>query len=234
MYIIVQQIKQDSANDRHAMRQAKSGRGPGRPRDLDKRAAIVEAAWSAFLAEGVQGASLDRIARSAGVSRVTLYSHFLDKASLFEETIRKAMERLALTQQSVPRGEALRGGLIRFGEGLMRFLIAPEAASFYAVLAGELRRNPALARSFYEAGPAVTLRNLAEILEDAHDRGQLIALDPAEAAEQLMGLWAGAAHYRIALGVDLAELEAAIPQRVAASVDLFLAARAPTPGVAAP
>ena len=61
--------------------------GPGRPKDLAKRAAILEAAKQLFLEQGYQGVSMDQIAATAGVSKLTVYSHFGDKETLFAATI---------------------------------------------------------------------------------------------------------------------------------------------------
>ncbi|WP_330970248.1 TetR/AcrR family transcriptional regulator, partial [Lysobacter sp. A3-1-A15] len=57
--------------------------GPGRPKDLAKRAAILDAAKSMFTQYGFGGASMDQIAAEAGVSKLTVYSHFGDKETLF-------------------------------------------------------------------------------------------------------------------------------------------------------
>ena len=61
--------------------------GPGRPKDLGKRASILEAAKRLFLDQGYQGVSMDQIATAAGVSKLTVYSHFGDKETLFSEAI---------------------------------------------------------------------------------------------------------------------------------------------------
>jgi TetR/AcrR family transcriptional regulator, mexJK operon transcriptional repressor len=161
----------------------------GRPRDVEKREAILDASWRLFLERGVQSVPLDIIAREAGVSRVTLYSHFADKAALFEAAVEREMMRLSLTQVALAPDQPLREGLIAFGLGLMRFLMSPGPSSYYSVLAGELRRHPDLARRFYNLGPAVTLRNLAAILAVAAERGQIAVDDAKRAAEQLFGLW---------------------------------------------
>jgi TetR/AcrR family transcriptional repressor of mexJK operon len=200
---------------------------PGRPRDEGKRAAILDAGWRAFLAEGVQAASLDRIARRAGVSRVTLYSHFPDKHALFEATIRREMDRLAETQAPPAPGMSLREGLLAFGMGLMRYLAGPEVVSFWSVLAGDLRRHPVLARRFYELGPAVTLRNLAAVLAAAAAQGEIRIRSAEAAAEQLVGLWQGMSHYRLALGLEDGAGAEGLEARVAAAVDTFLAAHRP-------
>ena len=198
----------------------------GRPRDQLKRDAILDIAWSLFLANGVEATTLGAIAREAGVSRVTLYSHFADKSTLFEATVEREMARLATTQRPLEPDTSLREGLIAFGIGLMMFLTSPGPASYYNVLASELRRHPDLARRFYDQGPAVTLRNLAAILAAAAKRGQILIPYPDRAAEQLFGLWQGASNYRMALGLDLETLARDMETRVSEGIDLFLKAHA--------
>jgi TetR/AcrR family transcriptional repressor of mexJK operon len=201
-------------------------RSVGRPRAPEKRTAILDAGWTAFLAEGVHGASLDAIARKAGVSRVTLYSHFSDKEALFKAAIGREMERLKQSQQPLLPGTTLRDGLIAFGEALMRYLTSPDVISFYSVLAGDLRRHPELAQAFYDLGPGVTHRNLTAIIAAAHARSELNADHPDEAAEHLIGMWQGLSNYKLSLGVDTDELIARTTSRVERAVDVFLAAYA--------
>ena len=51
----------------------------GRPKDPAKRAAILDAAEKLFLSQGFTGTSMDAVAKEAGVSKLTVYSHFSDK-----------------------------------------------------------------------------------------------------------------------------------------------------------
>ena len=51
---------------------AARGPGPGRPKDLGKRAAILGAAKEMFLDLGFNGVSMDGIAARAGVSKLTV------------------------------------------------------------------------------------------------------------------------------------------------------------------
>jgi TetR/AcrR family transcriptional regulator, mexJK operon transcriptional repressor len=201
-----------------------SPRSIGRPRDAEKREAILETAWAMFLERGVQSTALDAVARQAGVSRVTLYSHFADKTALFETAVEHEMTQLARTHCAGTLDQSLRDGLIGFGLALMQFLTSPGPSSYYSVLAGELRHHPDLARRFYDLGPAVTLRNLAAILRTAVGAGQITLSDPDRAAEQLFGLWQGVTNYQFALDLDRDTLIDGLPARVTAGVDLFLAA----------
>src|SRR5262245_47308058 len=56
-------------------------------RSTRKRTAILEAATAAFLQTGYRGTSMDEIAASAGVSKQTVYKHFVDKENLFFEIV---------------------------------------------------------------------------------------------------------------------------------------------------
>ncbi|WP_042073147.1 TetR/AcrR family transcriptional regulator, partial [Acinetobacter gerneri] len=55
----------------------------GRPKDLEKRKDILEAAKSLFLKYGYHGSSMNQIAKEAGVTKLTVYNHFQDKENLF-------------------------------------------------------------------------------------------------------------------------------------------------------
>src|SRR6201997_3635155 len=75
--------------------EARSGEGAGastRPeRAAERRQAIVEAALEEFVARGFTATRLDDIAKRAGVAKGTIYLHFKDKESMFEELIRTAI-----------------------------------------------------------------------------------------------------------------------------------------------
>ena len=68
--------------------------GPGRPKDLAKRAAILDAAKRLFVLQGFDGVSMDQIAAETGVSKLTVYSHFGDKDNLFREVVRSRINDL--------------------------------------------------------------------------------------------------------------------------------------------
>ncbi|MEO0358739.1 MAG: TetR/AcrR family transcriptional regulator, partial [Pseudomonadota bacterium] len=53
---------------------------PKRGRKFDQ---VLDGALKVFMEHGFEGASVDEIARVAGVSKATLYSYFPDKAQLF-------------------------------------------------------------------------------------------------------------------------------------------------------
>lgn len=198
----------------------------GRPRDAAKVEAILNASWRLFLAHGVDAVAVDRIAAAAGVSKATVYAHFPDKHALFQEGVRRETAKIEAAQrlgQPLREGMTLREVLIGSGEGIMTFLATSDAVDFYGSLSGELRRDPALARLFYNAGPGRTLANLAAILSSPL-AADLAIDDPLAAADLLFGMWQGMTAFQLMLGIDHDAVVAAIPERVTAGVDRFLKA----------
>lgn len=58
-----------------------------RPRSNEAHEKVLHAALTLFGERGIEGASMDAIARSAGVSKATLYSHWVDKEALLMEVM---------------------------------------------------------------------------------------------------------------------------------------------------
>lgn len=198
----------------------------GRPRDHTKAEAILDASWRLFLAHGIEAVTIEAIATEAGVSKGTIYSYFSDKQALFQEGVRREMAKIEAAQafDSVAiAGDYLEDTLIAFGIGIMEFLASDPAVDFYNSLSGELRRNPELARLFYDAGPGRTRANLAAILAAANTN-QLDIDDPEAAAEILFGMWQGFTNFQLALGIEPQKIREGIATRVQQGVRRFLKA----------
>lgn len=66
----------------------------GRPKDIAKRQRILDSAKTLFLKQGYAGSSMNQIAAEAGVSKLTVYNHFQDKATLFTAAIEETCTTL--------------------------------------------------------------------------------------------------------------------------------------------
>jgi len=93
------------------------------------RERILEVAKEAFTRFGA-GASLDDIAKQAGVGPGTLYRHFPAREELLQAVYRSELEKLAAAEQqfaqTMPPIEALRAWLLLFVDGIAtKQLIAP-------------------------------------------------------------------------------------------------------------
>ena len=176
----------------------------------------------------MEAASIEAIAAAAGVSKVTLYRHYPDKAALFRAAVEREMERIEAMQRHPPgRDGAAIDELRAFGLGIVAFLASKPAIDFYSAVAGELRRHGELARAFHELGPGRTHGNLTRLIAAAAGRGELSVADPARAAEELFGLWQGFTNFRFALGIDVEEIRDDLPGRVERGLAVFMAAYGP-------
>ena len=89
-------------------RPAEGPRNDDSREDNAKRRQILDGARRAFLANGFDAASMNEIARAAGVSKGTLYVYFKSKEELFEAIVEfQKRERRYGTVPS--RGPALTG-----------------------------------------------------------------------------------------------------------------------------
>lgn len=203
-------------------------RGRGRPKDPERRTAIVRAARGLFLEHGVVAASMDAVARTAGVSKRTIYSHFPDKEALFRAVIEAESGgyRRPPEEQEPTDLPDLRRRLIEFGTNLVELLSRPGVVDLGRLLLSESRRHPGLAERFHSGGPESAHRKMTALLARAHDRGLLRVEDPALAADQLLSMWPGRRHLRLQLGLAPPPGRPELERHVTACVDMFLRAYA--------
>jgi len=193
-----------------------------------KREQIMRAASMLFLDHGFAGASMDAVAREAGVSKATVYAHFASKEDLFEAMVaRGSAERFSRLLDADLDKLDVEEALRRVAHDFMGVLSAPESMKTMRVVMGEAVRLPELAARFYRAGPGRVLAALTDYLARATARGALAIDDPRLAAEMFFGMIRGDFHMRRLLGLadhpDMADLA-----RLAdAAVALFLKAYRP-------
>lgn len=175
--------------------------GPGRPKDPAKREAILAAAQVLFLRNGYEGSSMDAIAAEAGVSKLTLYSHFKDKEALFGEAIKTTCEtRLPRTLFVLEEGCSISQVLLDLGRAFQALVNSPESIGLHRVMVALATQNSALSRMFFDAGPQRLLVDLEQLLIQANQRGLLQLNEPMRAAEHFCSLIKGAAHFRLLIG----------------------------------
>ncbi|MFA5677349.1 MAG: TetR/AcrR family transcriptional regulator [Pseudomonas sp.] len=178
-----------------------SGPGPGRPKDLAKRAAILQAAQSLFLSNGYEGTSMDAIATEAGVSKLTVYSHYTDKETLYAAAIRAVCEAQLpdIYIGELPRDD-IGLTLERIGLAFCVLLDSPESLALHRLLVGMAGQDAKLAELFYEAGPQRVCDGMTQLLQQACARGELCIDQPQEAARQFFTLLKGDNHFRLLIG----------------------------------
>lgn len=196
----------------------------GRPKDTAKREAILTAARSLFASQPFDLVTMEAVATQAGVSKMTVYSHFNDKETLFE-TIVAATSDLMIGALSAPdRDDGLREQLIAVGNDFLGVILGTDICTMGHTLPGALRANRALADRFYAAGPARVRGALATMIAAAAERGELTVDDPDRAADDLVSLWEGSMPAKIAFGLADLSTPEEIRLRAIRGTDVFLRA----------
>ncbi|GHH60745.1 MULTISPECIES: TetR/AcrR family transcriptional regulator [Gammaproteobacteria] len=202
--------------------------GPGRPKDLGKRAAILNAARTLFFEQGYAGVSMDGIAALAGVSKLTVYSHFGDKDTLFGEAIRAQCQQMMpddLFQHELQG--SLREQLLEIGSAFFAMISTDAAIATHRMMLSPGTGDDHIRRMFWEAGPHRTQQAMADFLAARVRAGELAIDDLNLAASQFFQLLKGDLHITMMCGVRPPPSPEEVQHHLAASVDFFLRAYAP-------
>ncbi len=185
---------------------------------------VVAGARKVFLAQGFEGASVDLIAKEAGVSKATLYSYFPDKRILFvevakEECARQADRALQVNRTDLPVRETL-GHMAR---SMMEFLTSEFAQRIFRICVAESDRFPELGQEFYMSGPQLMEERLSAYFTHAVDRGELKIDDVRLAAQQFEALMKADIFVKKVFNmIDVPE-PAQIDRVIDGAIDTFLA-----------
>jgi len=201
--------------------------GPGRPKDLGKRQAILDAAKAMFTRHGFAGVSMDQIAAEAGVSKLTVYSHFGDKEALFAAAVRAKCEEQLPDLFAAPRRGSLRTQLLAIARGFFGLVMSEEAIAMHRMMLGS-ESDDKLRELFWQAGPQRVQDSFAEFLRARVAAGDLLVPDVSRAASQFFCLLKGEPHARLMCGLSTGPTAAEAQAHIAATVDLFLRAHAAT------
>lgn len=202
--------------------------GPGRPKDMEKRAAILGAAKRLFTTQGFDGTSMDAIANAAGVSKLTVYSHYQDKERLFSAAVAcVCQEQMPSEIFTADLKGPLRKQLLTIARAFFALITSEEALAVHRTIIANARQSPKLAELFWEAGPKRTQEGFEAFLRAEVGAGKLEIADLHRAASQFFCLLKGECHARMEFGCGEPLTQREIDEHVNATVDVFLRAYAP-------
>jgi AcrR family transcriptional regulator len=139
-----------------------------------RRNAILDAALDEFSACGFAAARLDDVAKRAGVAKGTIYLHFNDKESLFQELIRSRMGPVVGTLETAFALDLpLRAVVERAIEIFLREVYGTHRKQLIRLIISEGPRFPALAEFYYREVLSRILKAIRELLRRGLDRGEL-------------------------------------------------------------
>ncbi|MFH0023920.1 TetR/AcrR family transcriptional regulator [Pseudomonas fluorescens] len=202
--------------------------GPGRPKDLAKRQAILDAAKTLFLTHGYANTSMDAVASEAGVSKLTVYSHFNDKETLFSAAVvAKCEEQLPPLFFELPEGISVENVLLNIARGFHQLINSEESVNLHRLIMALGSQDPNLSLIFFQAGPERMVQGMERLLTRIHETGALNIDLPRNAAEHFFCLIKGAGNFRLLYGCGEPLSEEASERHIQEVVALFMRAYRP-------
>jgi AcrR family transcriptional regulator len=143
-------------------------------RAAERRQAIIEAAMEEFISRGFAATRLDDIARRAGVAKGTIYLHFKDKESMFEELIRTAIVPLVGRMQGPPpAGSTVRDLVEAFALNFIHEVVTTRRGDIVRLIVAEGPRFPSIADFYYREVVSKGLAGMRAMIELGIARGEI-------------------------------------------------------------
>jgi len=194
--------------------------GPGRPVDMAKRDAILEATRRLVLRNG-PGVSLEAVAAEAGVSRQTIYNSWPNKEQLYQAVIARGVDEIMRPLTNAPEDASVEVTLTNMARAYLDSILEPAG---FVILALVIATREQYGPAYFAAGSGRAQRLLSDYLRRQAERGVLDMEDPDLAAEHLMGMIKGNYFMKVMLhGPSAIDLESH-KRRIKAAVSTFLRA----------
>lgn len=195
----------------------------GRPKDLEKRAKILQAAKSIFLKSGYHAANMNQIAQEAGVTKLTVYNHFQDKANLFICAIEETCEESICAKEFVLTAETnFEQALYLMCHRALSIIYLPEALKLDRVLFELAAEQSPLTQQFFDASHTRMCNVWCDFFQQAIALKFIQADEPLAQTELILSLMLGTRHHRVLLGLDEVPTITEIDQSIQQAIALFL------------
>jgi len=144
-------------------------------RAAERRGAIIEAAMDEFIARGFAATRLDDVARRAGVAKGTIYLHFKDKESMFEELIRTAIVPMISRLWGAPPrpGTSVRDMVEGFAKTFIEEVATTRRGDLVRLIVAEGPRFPAVADFYYREVVSRGLAGMRALIELGINSGEI-------------------------------------------------------------
>jgi TetR/AcrR family transcriptional repressor of mexJK operon len=201
----------------------------GRPKDIAKHEDIVVAATKLFMQNGYELTSMEAVAREAGVSKLTIYSHFADKNQLFRAIVQFRCDKVGLPHSFLEESALTpEEAFLKIARRALTIIYRTDSLRLMRVIQAEALHHPEIVQTYYEIGPRPVKAAFAELLEAFNQQGKLTITDPTRAAEQFFSLLKGEFLQRILLKISPPPDAEQIEAHIQATVQFFLAAYRPS------
>jgi TetR/AcrR family transcriptional repressor of mexJK operon len=168
---------------------------------------------------------MDAVAAEAGVSKLTVYSHFNDKETLFSAAVvARCEEQLPELFVDMPPNAPVEKVLLGIARGFQTLINSPESLELHRLMIALGTQDSKLSEVFFEAGPQRILHEMERFLTRVNDTEGLHFDSPMSAAGHFLSLIKGVCNFRLLIGNGELPDEQAAERHVQEVVALFLKA----------
>ncbi|MFY2566343.1 TetR/AcrR family transcriptional regulator [Achromobacter ruhlandii] len=194
---------------------------PARP-DAELRAAILDAATWLLLNEGYGGATLEAVARRAGMAKKTVYRFAANREDLVAQVVRGWTDSFepALAQEVASAAEVL-PALARVLQTIADRALSADAVGMFRLLTADFPARNALLAVYQENGIERGTAMLAGWFEKLATRGLIRIKQPRQTAGLLLAMTIAEPLRQMALGLVEPLPRGSIAERIQACVALF-------------
>ena len=201
----------------------------GRPKDLEKRAKILQAAKSIFLKMGYHATNMNQIAKEAGVTKLTVYNHFQDKGNLFICAIEESCEESIRTKQfELTADSDFKQALQLMCQRALSIIYLPEALKLDCLLFELAAEQSPLTQQFFDASHTRMCHVWCDFFEQAIAFKFIQADAPLKQTELIISLMLGIRHQQVLLGLAAVPTADEIDQIIQHAIEIFLLKYQPT------
>lgn len=154
------------------------------------RGRIMTATVALMLELPFDDISMEMVAKSAGVSRRTVFNHFATKELLLTESVQKVWSSIGISEIA-NASDALRdpvATMTRIGDAAASFWLRPDSVAVARMVIRESAKHPEMTEHYVELGKRPVTRSIIQYLERLSQQGSIDIADHDLAAKQFLGL----------------------------------------------
>jgi AcrR family transcriptional regulator len=188
--------------------------------DAARMLQLIQAAETIFLEKGYHSATMNDVAKAAGMSKKTVYKLIDSKAGLFAALMDHHAGKLKMPviQDDWTENEILVQVLLRIGQ----FILSPEQIAISRLIMTEYTHSNDFGRIFHQAKVRKAKTLLQRCLTELGPPGYRKVAQVRETAAMLFGMALGEFHLSTLVGFRPVPTKAALARRIRRAVALFL------------
>lgn len=188
-------------------------------------AALIAAAEAVFLEKGYHAATMNDVAKAAGMSKKTIYELVASKVELFFSILSDHHEKITFPtpKPGASVADILTANLLALG----RFLLDPAQIALIRLILAEYTHSPDLGRVFMRSRLVKAKARLEDALASVAREQGVPEAEAKEGSAMLFGMALGEFHIGTLIGFRPPPSRQALEQRVRRAVEIFLAGVCP-------